>query len=66
MGQEDDGGPASFCCCKPVLNTREVMELQHQKTQFGSSPCLEDVVLKVLGGVGRAAADLGAVVQWWC
>lgn len=42
------------------------MELHHQKTQSDSSPCLEDVVLKVLGGVGGAAADLGTVVQRWC
>lgn len=42
------------------------MELHHQKTQCDSSPCLEGVAQKVLGGVGGAAADLGAVVQRWC
>lgn len=64
--QENGGGPGSFYCCIPVLNTREVMEFHHQKTQSDSSLCLEDMALKVLGGVGGAAADLGAVVQQWC
>lgn len=71
VDQEDEGRPGrwlwmtdgGFYCCIPVLNTREVMELHHQKTQSDSSPCLEDMVMKVLGGVGGAAADLGAVVQ---
>lgn len=30
------------------------------------SPCLEEVVLKVLGGVGGVAADLRAVVRRCC